>query len=289
MTHDGWEYSRNCEIPNNVALPDGLHRVAMRIEYDGSAYSGWQRQKHSISVQEKLEDALSKVADEAIEVVCAGRTDTGVHATSQIIHFDTRATRKERNWKLGCNSELPRDIAVGWTGFVVPQFHARFSARSRTYRYLIYNKDYRPALLSGGLTWCREKLDIDKMRVAAQYLIGKHDFSSFRAAGCAAHTPIRTVSDVRLSKYSDIVVFEISANAFLQHMVRNIIGLLIEIGRSELPSDHLQEILHAKDRTISAPTARPNGLYFVDVEYAEDFCIPKEEKGPAFLAAMRRK
>ena len=283
MTTASWEYQPNGEIPEGRTLPEDVRRFAMKVEYDGSSYSGWQRQKHSTSVQQTLENCLSKVADEPIELVCAGRTDAGVHASSQIVHFDSRANRSERNWMLGCNSALPADIKICWVKSVSAHFHARFSALSRTYRYLIYNKAHSPAILSNGLTWCRPELDAEKMHQAIQLLIGEHDFSSFRASGCVASSPVRTILAAKVSRSGDFVILEVTANAFLQHMVRNIVGVLLEIGSTDLPPSHMQKLLELRDRTKSAPTAAPNGLYLVDVEYASEFGLPKMMRGPSFM------
>lgn len=285
MTSAEWEYAPNGEIPVGRTLPEDVFRIAMKIEYDGAAYSGWQRQLNAPSIQETLEHALSKIANDSVQLVCAGRTDTGVHATSQFAHFDTRAVRPDHKWQLGANSSLPSDIAVSWVKSVPGQFHARFSAKSRTYRYVIYNKRYAPAILGSGLTWCRNQLDSEKMHSAAQFLLGQHDFSSFRAAGCGANSPVRRVRSARVHRVADFIVLEITANAFLQHMVRSIVGLLIKIGSSDLPPEYLDEILKLKDRTKSAPTAKPNGLYFVDVEYPPEFSVPYNVRGPSFLQA----
>lgn len=283
MTNAGWAYKPNGEIPQGYSLPDGILRFAMKVEYDGSNYSGWQRQQHSPSVQETLEACLSKVADEPIAVVCAGRTDAGVHASSQIVHFDSEANRAEHNWMLGCNGVLPADIKVCWVKSVPGQFHARFSALSRSYRYIIYNKTYSPAILSKSLTWWRKPLDSDKMNEAVRLLLGEHDFSSFRAARCAANSPVRMLRSASVIRVNDFVILEITANAFLQQMVRNIVGVLLQIGSSDLPATHIAELLALKDRTKSAPTAPPNGLYLVDVEYASEFCLPEAIRGPSFL------
>jgi len=286
MKNASWEYRPNGEVPQGHLLPDGVVRFAMKVEYDGANYSGWQRQKHSRSVQEALEACLSKVADQQIQLVCAGRTDAGVHASSQIVHFDSTANRSAKNWLLGCNSALPVDIKVCWAKSVSAQFHARFSALSRSYRYIIYDRSQSPAMFSSGLTWSRKKLDAEKMNQAIQLLVGEHDFSSFRASGCAANSPVRTVLSSSVKRISDFVVLDISANAFLQHMVRNIAGVLLEIGSSDISATHIGELLALKDRTKSAPTASPNGLYLVDVEYPQDFGFPKAVKGPSFMALL---
>ena len=206
-------------------------RIAIGIEYDGSAYNGWQRQRVGLGVQERLEDALSLVANQEIEATCAGRTDTGVHASGQVAHFDSLSERSERSWVLGANTNLPDDICVTWARQVDPEFHARFSATGRTYRYLILNRLQRSALNRQRAWWVHEPLDIPRMRAAAQKLVGEHDFSAFRAAGCQAAHATREITALTLDRQGDFIVLEVSANAFLQHMVRNITGTLVAIGR----------------------------------------------------------
>lgn len=281
-----WVYKPNGELLPGQSLPDGVSRLAMSVEYDGAAYCGWQRQSHSPSVQALVEKALSVVAAESIQVACAGRTDTGVHATSQIVHFDTSARRDPHNWQLGCISNLPADIAINWVKSVPAQFHARFSALSRTYRYVILNKRHRPAILSSAVSWVRPELDHLKMADALACLRGRHDFSSFRAAGCSAKTPVREVSFTDVRRVGDLIVIEITANAFLQHMVRNIVGALIEIASEDLSPEHMAQLLAGRDRKKSAMTAAPNGLYLVDVEYPSEFGLPPTKRGPAYLDAI---
>ena len=286
MKNASWEYRPNGEIPQGHSLPDGVVRFAMQVEYDGTNYSGWQRQQHSRSVQETLEASLSKVANQQVRVVCAGRTDAGVHASSQVVHFDTVAKRSAYQWMFGCNSALPADIKICWAQSVSAQFHARFSALSRSYRYIIYDRPQSPAIFSSGLTWSKRKLDADKMNQAIQLLLGEHDFSSFRASRCAAYSPVRNVLSANVKRVADFVILEITANAFLQHMVRNIAGVLLAIGSSDLSTAHIGELLALKDRTKSAPTAAPHGLYLVDVEYPPDFGLPTTVKGPSFIALL---
>ena len=248
-------------------------RLAIGIEYDGTAYNGWQVQPHAPSIQDALNKAVSIVADEAVEVVGAGRTDTGVHATAQIAHFDTRANRSERSWLLGINSNLPADINVHWARPVSSEFHARFAARSRSYRYLILNTPVRSALYRHRAWWVIRSLDAGRMHDAAQVLLGEHDFSSFRAAACQASSPVRTMTAIAVQRRGEFIAISCSANAFLHHMVRNLAGSLMRIGAGEAQPDWLAEVLHAKDRTVSGMTAPAGGLTLTDVSYP-NFQLP---------------
>ncbi|GAB3032009.1 tRNA pseudouridine(38-40) synthase TruA [Bowmanella dokdonensis] len=258
-------------------------RIALGIEYDGASYYGWQRQREVNSVQQELETVLSRIADQPIELTCAGRTDAGVHATGQVVHFDVDKPRAMRAWTLGMNASLPDTIAVKWAREVPEAFHARFSATARRYRYVIYNHPLRTGILRQGVTHYHSHLDIDKMQQAAQCLLGEHDFSAFRAAICQSRSPFRNVTHIRLHRLKDFVVLEIQANAFLHHMVRNITGSLLEIGSGRQPVEWLQTLLEMKDRSKAAATARPNGLYLVDVSYPEAFGLPTGSPGPLFL------
>ncbi|MDX1676876.1 tRNA pseudouridine(38-40) synthase TruA [Arsukibacterium sp.] len=258
-------------------------RVALGIEYDGTGFFGWQRQREVNSVQQELETALTKVANSPVEVFCAGRTDAGVHATGQVIHFDTEAVRDEKAWIMGTNSQLPDQIAVRWAKPVAEDFHARFSATARRYRYIICNKKYRPAILRSGLSHYHQPLDIGLMQQAAPVLLGEHDFSAFRAVQCQSKTPFRNVHHLQLSRVGDYLILDIKANAFLHHMVRNITGSLLEIGMGRKPVYWLGELLQSRNRTLAAATAKPGGLYLVDVDYPEQFAIPKAAPGPLFL------
>lgn len=261
----------------------GSGRVALVLEYNGGRYHGWQSQKSGLpTVQQNLEIALSKVANHPVEVVCAGRTDAGVHASHQVIHFETSALRSQRSWVMGANANLPSDISVHWVGNVDESFHARFSAKNRRYRYVIYNNPIRPALYNKEVTWNYRPLDEKKMAFAAQCLIGEHDFSSFRAAGCQAKSPVRTVQFLEVKRFSDFIIIDIQANAFLHHMVRNIAGVLMAIGSGTMPETWAEEVLHAKDRSLGGVTAPPFGLYFIHVGY-ESGEIPKVELGPSFI------
>ncbi|MCS2170637.1 tRNA pseudouridine(38-40) synthase TruA [Scandinavium sp. TWS1a] len=264
------------------ALP--VSKVALGIEYDGSKYYGWQRQNDVRSVQEKLEKALSQVANEPISVYCAGRTDAGVHGTGQVVHFETQAQRKDAAWTLGVNANLPKDIAVRWVKAVPDDFHARFSATARRYRYIIYNQRLRPAVLSEGVTHYYHALDAERMQRAAQSLLGENDFTSFRAVQCQSRTPWRNVMHINVERYGAYVVVDIKANAFVHHMVRNIVGSLMEVGAGNQPESWIAELLEAKDRTLAAATAKAEGLYLVSVDYPERFDLPTPPMGPLFLA-----
>lgn len=261
-------------------------RIALGIEYDGSHYHGWQRQGHEPNtVQAKLEKALSKVAAHPITVICSGRTDAGVHGLGQVVHFETESVRSARAWIHGGNAALPDSIAVRWSMPVDAPFHARFSAHARRYCYVIYNHPVRPALGSKHMTWQYRPLDIDKMIVASEALIGTHDFTSFRALGCQAKTPIKTVHSIHLERRGDILLLSIRANAFLQHMVRNIAGVLMAVGTGKAHPVWASEVLQARDRSKGGVTAPPNGLYFMEAEYPEHFGIPRVlQQYPPILA-----
>lgn len=250
-------------------------RIAVGVEYDGSRYHGWQRQGHDTNtVQQKLDEALSKVANSDVVVVCAGRTDSGVHGVGQVVHFDTEADRSEKAWVFGANTNMPSDITVHWAVPVNDSFHARFSALSRRYRYVIYNCAVKPGLANKYVTWDYRELDVEKMQQAANLLIGKFDYTSFRAAGCQAKTATREIQMIRLFRKGALVVMDIQANAFLQNMVRNVAGVLMAIGAGRRPVEWAQEVLEAKDRTKGGNTAHPYGLYFMRVEYPAEFNIP---------------
>lgn len=259
-------------------------RVALGIEYDGSGFHGWQRQKHeSATVQEKLEEAVSFVANHPVTVVCGGRTDTGVHGVGQVVHFDTDSVRDEKAWVFGGNAKLPDSISIKWAREVDGEFHARFSATSRSYRYAIYNHPVRPALGMTNLTWNFRPLDIEKMKEAAECLVGEHDFSSFRAVACQAHSPIREVYSLKLYQRDRMIVMDIRANAFLQHMVRNIAGVLMAVGSGKMPPEWVKQVLEHRDRTKGGVTAPPFGLYFMKVEYPGHFNIPEPEQNVPFM------
>ena len=249
-------------------------RVALGIEYDGTAYNGWQRQKSGVGIQSLVEDAVSTVANEAIEVVCAGRTDTGVHASAQVAHFDTAAKRELRNWLLGINSILPEDINANWVAFVDEEFHARFSATSRSYRYLVLNRPVRSALNRNRAWWVFEPLDDEAMRDASKCLLGEHDFSAFRAAGCQASTPVREVRSLQIERKGEWLAITVTANAFLQHMVRNITGVLVAIGKGDEEPGWARSVLESRDRKQGGVSAPAHGLTLIAVEYPPRFKIP---------------
>ncbi|MCP5206660.1 MAG: tRNA pseudouridine(38-40) synthase TruA [Hahellaceae bacterium] len=262
----------------------GAGRVVCKIQYDGSAFHGWQMQRDNLpSVQQSLQKALSMVANEPIELVCAGRTDAKVHATGQIVHFDTTVTRSRNSWLKGVNTYLPTGICLSWLDNTTSDFHARFSATARRYRYLIYNDAIKPALMSHLLTWSYWPLDAARMHEAAQSLVGENDFSSFRAAECQSNTPFRNVHFINVSRKNKLIEVDIQANAFLHHMVRNIVGVLMQIGSERAPVNWIDEVLHARDRRKGGVTAPPFGLYLVKVIYPDHFSIPEEELGPYFL------
>ncbi len=260
-----------------------MTRIALGIEYDGAQHYGWQRQREVPSVQEHLEKALSTVANTPIEVQCAGRTDAGVHATGQVVHFDCDAVRPLKAWTMGVNANLPSSVAVKWCVHVSDDFNARFSATGRRYRYVIYNHKMRPAILEQGITHIHRPLNEHLMHEAAQALLGEQDFSAFRAALCQSKTPFRNVTNVTVSRHGAFVVVDISANAFLHHMVRNIVGSLVEIGSGHQPVEWIATLLAGRDRTLSAATAKPNGLYLVKVDYPDAFGLPEQPLGPLFL------
>lgn len=250
-------------------------RIAVLLEYDGSNFSGWQRQDRARSVQASVEEALSKVANEPVTVTVAGRTDAGVHALAQVIHFDTHAVRDGHSWVRGAISNLPDDVALLWAGEVDADFHARFSATGRRYHYVILNRPIRPTYLRGRVSWEYRPLDAVAMQQGANHLIGKHDFTSFRAAECQAKSPVRELRGLEVERHGEFVHIRVYANAFLQHMVRNIAGVLMDIGAGEQKPGWAQEVLDARDRTQGGVTAPPDGLYLTDIEYPEQFKIPR--------------
>lgn len=249
-------------------------RIALGIEYDGTAYSGWQYQSHADTVQGRLEAAASRVANATVEITCAGRTDAGVHATGQVVHFDTEAVRDRRSWALGINSNLPPDINVRWVREVPDEFHARYSAEARSYEYRILNRWVRPSLERHRAAWERVPLDSERMHAAGQALLGEHDFSGYRAVACQSRTPMRRVTHLEVMREGTHVVMRITANAFLHHMVRNIAGVLMAIGRGDQRTEWAAEVLAGRDRTLGGVTAPPQGLYFVNVQYPARWELP---------------
>src|SRR4051812_28424199 len=258
-----------------------MTRFAAGIEYDGRAYSGWQYQTGLNTVQDTLQRAFSRVADAPIECVCAGRTDAGVHALAQVVHFDSDAARSERNWRLGANTYLPNDVSVAWLREAPAHFHARYAALARSYRYVILNRDSRHALGHGRATWERRPLDADRMHAAAQALVGEHDFSAFRAIECQAKSPVRNLESVRVERQGEWVTLDVTANAFLHHMVRNIAGLLLSVGMGESAPDRVAAVLAGRDRKANAATAPPEGLYLAAVRYPAEFGLPRVGQAPA--------
>lgn len=254
-----------------------MTRYALGIEYDGSRYLGWQRLGDAgPSLQQTLEDAISSVANAATETVCAGRTDAGVHARCQVVHFDSDATRMPRAWTLGITSNLPPDMAVRWCVPVEAGFSARFSARARRYRYEILNRSVRPAYQRAYLAWERRLLDVELMHQAAQVLVGDHDFSAFRTVHCQAKHARREIQEIKVVRTGDVVSMEIQANAFLHHMVRNIIGSLIPVGCGERKPEWIAELLAGRDRTVAGPTAAASGLTFLHPVYEANCGLPAE-------------
>ncbi|HYM36595.1 MAG TPA: tRNA pseudouridine(38-40) synthase TruA [Steroidobacteraceae bacterium] len=253
-----------------------MPRIALGLEYDGSRYRGWQHQAHAISVQDQVEKALAFVANHPIEATSAGRTDAGVHASMQVVHFDAHVKRSERAWVLGANTELPTDISALWAREVPDDFHARYTALARSYRYIILNRQTRPALERDRVCWERLTLNTEVMHKAAQVLIGEHDFSSFRAAECQSSTPMRRVESIAVRRYDERVIIDITANAFLHHMVRNIAGVLIAIGVGDRHDDWCEEVLNARDRRLGGVTAPPQGLTLVGVRYPTQLALPSD-------------
>lgn len=252
-----------------------MARIVLGVEYDGSHFSGWQYQNNRRTIQAELEQALSRVADQKIKVHCAGRTDSGVHAFEQVIHFDTDVSRDLNSWVMGGNSNLADDVRIIWSKWAVDDFHSRFSAIARFYRYVILNRKMKSALLRTQATWCYNHLDEKKMHAAAQLLIGEHDFSSFRAQGCQSNSPNRLMHFINVYREQDKVIIDLSANAFLHHMVRNIAGVLMEIGMGKQPVRWTQKLLEVKDRSKGGVTAAPYGLFLAGVYYPEQYGINK--------------
>jgi tRNA pseudouridine38-40 synthase len=278
---------KNTNLSNTASELKATGRVALCLSYNGSQYYGWQSQKNDLpTVQSHVERAASLVANEKISVVCAGRTDKSVHSSYQVVHFETSAIRDARSWVFGCNTHLPKDISVSWAGTVADAFHARFSATSRRYNYVIYNHPIRPANFATELTWCHDQLNVNKMHEAAQSLVGEHDFTSFRAMGCQAKSPIRHLEFVNVTRYGNVILLDIKGNAFLHHMVRNIAGVLMAIGAAKQKVGWCSDVLAAKDRTKASVTASPNGLFLTQVDYPEKFKIPKSVGAPSLVQSM---
>lgn len=255
------------------SLANLVVRIALGIEYAGDHFCGWQNQLHLRTVQGCVEEALSNVANHPVTVICAGRTDTGVHALEQVIHADVEVHRTRRSWVFGTNSYLPKDISVLWACPVDTHFHARFSAKARHYRYIILNRSTRPAVAAKRVVWAYKPLDIKPMQAAARTLVGTHDFSSYRSTACQAKNPIRTIFNLAVSRVDEQVIIDVSANAFLHHMVRNIAGVLMAIGYGEQPVSWAWTVLMAQDRAAGGITAPACGLYLRTIEYPKPYTL----------------
>jgi tRNA pseudouridine38-40 synthase len=253
-------------------------RVALAIEYDGAPYCGWQSQTGGCGVQDFVEKALANIAEHEVRIHAAGRTDTGVHGLTQIVHFDTETVRPDSAWVRGVNAFLPESIRVLWAKIVDDEFHARFSAQQRRYQYLLMNAPVAPAIMAGKAGWYHLQLDIAAMQTGIAYLRGEHDFSAFRASECQAKSPIKNLQIATVKQQGDQFMFEFAANAFLQHQVRNMVGALIYVGNGKHAPTFIQDLLAQKDRTLSPPTFSPNGLYLAGVQYDEKFALPKTQR-----------
>lgn len=258
-----------------------MKRIVLGIQYDGSRWKGWQTQPHGNTVQDRLEAALKCFTHLDIATTCAGRTDAGVHAIEQVVHFDTEIDREPFSWVRGTNAFLPASIAVRWAYAIDAEdqadFHARFSAQARTYHYLLYSHPVRSPLLAGKAGWIFRPLDLEAMQAAANSLLGEHDFSAFRAAECQARTPVKTMHEIRIARHGDMVVFTFRANAFLHHMVRNIMGALVYVGTGVQKPQWMGELLAERNRSLAAPTFMPDGLYLARIDYDSKWRLPQED------------
>jgi tRNA pseudouridine38-40 synthase len=280
-------YKRNREILDVSLFPEGMNRIALGVEYNGNLFRGFQSQSSGVStVQQTLESALSSICDEPIALVCAGRTDTGVHATNQVVHFDTIAQRPEKAWLRGANTKLEDGVSIRWAKTVSPLFHARFSARSRTYRYVLYNTRTPSALMKNLVTWDRRRFNIDEMIEGSRYLVGEHNFNAFRGADCQAKTPFRRIDAITINSVGDFIIIEVKATAFLYHMVRNIVGVLTAVAAGEKPPSWVGAVLASEDRRFGGVTAPAAGLYLVEVEYEKSFALPICHKGPYIIEGL---
>lgn len=263
-----------------------MARIALGVEYDGRCFEGWQTQPHHRTVQDVLESALTTIADGPVSTACAGRTDSGVHATAQVVHFDTVALRPPSAWVRGVNAHLPDSMAVTWVREVGDDFHARFMAERRHYRYWLLNRSVRPGVLTGRVGWYHGPLDEGRMAEAARSLVGEHDFSSFRAAGCQAKSPVRRMDLARVERRGALLCFDFAANAFLHHMVRNLVGALVYVGKGRQPPGWIADLLAVRDRGAAAPTFAAEGLYLCGVEYPRRWSLPDDGRiicRPEFL------
>lgn len=253
-------------------------RIALGVEYNGASYCGWQSQPSRCGVQDYLEDAVAKIAGHAIRIHAAGRTDTGVHALMQVTHFDTETVRPDSAWVRGVNAFLPSAIRVLWAKLVDAEFHARFSATQRSYQYLLANQPTAPAIYADQAGWYHMPLNVSAMQEAIVYLHGEHDFSAFRASECQAKSPVKNLQVATIKTRGDFIIFSFSANAFLQHQVRNMVGALVYVGNGKHPPEIIQQLLTQKDRTLSPPTFSPNGLYLCGVQYDNKWDLPMTQR-----------
>lgn len=253
-------------------------RIALCLEYDGQNFCGWQSQPSGCGIQDALEKALEVLALHKVRVIAAGRTDTGVHALSQVVHFDTDTVRPEDSWVRGVNAHLPKTLRVQWAKEVDARFHARFDAQARSYQYLLINQPTAPAIMSGKAGWFHLPLNLDSMKEAASYLLGEHDFSAFRAADCQAKSPVRHLYQVDIQAHGANLIFSFSGNAFLHHQVRNMMGALIYVGKGNHPPEYIKLLLEARDRKVSPPTFSPDGLYLTCVKYDATWNLPNTHR-----------
>ena len=253
-------------------------KIALGLEYDGSSFCGWQSQPDGCGVQDHVERALAEIAGHDVDVICAGRTDAGVHALDQVIHFETDASRPQSAWVRGVNSILPDSVAVLWAKPVADEFHARFSAIERCYRYMLLNHPVRPALTARRVGWFYQPLDVEKMHRATRCLIGEHDFSAFRAAECQARSPVKAIKRLDIFRNGDLITFEFTADGYLQHMVRNIVGSLVYVGKGKHPAIWLQSVLQSRDRNLCAPTFSAAGLYLQRIGYDDKWQLPNQPR-----------
>ena len=250
-------------------------RIALGVEYDGNPYNGWQSQPDGRTVQDVLQMAFSQVAGDRISLVATGRTDTGVHALEQVVHFDTQAARPLTAWVRGANALLPSSVAVLWVHAVDDEFHARFSAQARSYRYHLFCRPVHSAVQHGKVGWFHQPLDVEKMREAASYLLGEHDFNAFRASACQAKSPVKNLTQLTIQQQGELISLDLTANAFLHHMVRNIVGCLVYVGKGKYPPSWLEQVLEGRDRSKAAPTFAPDGLYLRRITYDAKWNLPQ--------------